>query len=485
VIDPVKVLPLVFAMAAITLVIWGSRRSALAPIVSIAWMVHTMLWCLMPTLLLMVLAEPVVNSGGPVSRDQLAILSSGMLLLLIVVHLGLRRPSIQPVTRFFDEHAPPVDRLFWPMALALGILVIVERALNAISGTSFAEVVAFVVTADNSQRGQSALLETVEVMLLGFAIAIISMGRVSGVTRGTLVLAWISIVTFCGFSVARGIRSVVLLPVVVGFVALSTLHGRSRRRAALLVAAGGLSVVVIGAPVAAIMGVARGGTGGVSLQLIEEAYFVVFGSRSVSEQAQLMAAEVHKKFDAVGPGVELLSLEPPGTAGVVPFLSATVSPIPRVLYPTKPVPTSRDGTYLGSPYRVAAKAYGNVEAGQVVPVSASAIALWEFGIAGPLVMLVMNLINLVMLNTVFLSRNVLARALSMSLLGLPISEFFVGTPSALVQNDLRLVLYLTFLAVVSLAARLIYRKQRVADIVAPALNAPPSPKQPLLPFPGQ
>ncbi|MEO7360149.1 MAG: hypothetical protein ABI120_07460, partial [Gemmatimonadaceae bacterium] len=450
----------------------------------IAWLMHTMLWCLMPTLLLMLLAEPVVNSAGPVSREQLAILSSGMLLLLIVVHLGLRRPSIVPVTRFFDEHAPPVDRLLWPMALAFVLLVIVERTLNSIFGTSFAEVVAFAVTADNSTRGQSALLETMEVMLLGFAIAIISLGRVSGITRGTLVLAWISIVTFCGFLVARGIRSVVLLPVVVGFVALSTLQGRTRRRAAWLVAAGGMAVIVIGAPVAAIMGVARGGTGGVSTQLIEEAYYVVFGSRSVTEQAQLLAAEVHKKFDAVGPGVELLALEPPGTAGVVPFISATVSPIPRVLYPTKPVPTSRDGTYLGSPYRVAAQAYGNVDAGQVVPVSASAIALWEFGGVGPLVLLVMNLINLVLLNTIFLSRNVLARAVSISLLGLPLSEFFVGTPSALVQNDLRLILYLTFLAAVSLAARLLFRKQRVVDVAAPALPTPPSPEQPLLPFPG-
>ena len=453
-------LSILLSIAAILLIMWGGRRETVAPLITIAWVLHCTLWLVTPLITGLLLAEPVINSAGPLSRQQLALLSSASILALVVCHLGLRRPLAVPVTRFFDDHAPPAAKLFWPTAIATVTLALVERALALQAGGTFAEVVAFAVTADNTQQAQSGLLGTLEGMLIGYAVAVISMSRRTGVTRNTLFMAWCSIAMFCGFMIARGTRSTVFLPIVLGLVAISALHGRTRRRATIALAVGGFVLIVVGAPVAAIMGVARGGTGGISLQLIQEAYDVALGSRSLTERFQLLAVEINRKFDAIGPGVELLAMEPPGSAGLNPLLSATLSPIPRALYLTKPVPISRDGTYLGTPYRVAGKAYGDVDVGMIVPVSAPAIAVWEFGVVGPLVFLIMNLFSLTLLNTVFLSRNVIARSLGVSMLGLPTAELFIGPPSLLVQLGLRLMMYLAALAVVSLGWRLLWSKNQ-------------------------
>ena len=456
--QPVQILTVLLIVATMLIIMWGGRRHSVAPLITIAWVLHCTLWLLTPLVLQLFLDEPVVNSQGPMSRAQLSLLASASMMALSLCYLGLRRPLAVPVTRFFDEYAPPVKQLFWPTAIATVILIVVERALVARAGGSFAETVAFAVTADNSQQAQSGLLGTLEGILVGYAIAVISMRRNTGVTRNTLIMAWISIATFCGFMIARGTRSTVFLPIVLGLVALSALHGRTRRRAAIALALGSVVLIAVGAPIAAIMGVARGGTNSISLQLIEDAYYVTMGSRSPYEQFQLLAVEVNRKFDAIGPAVELLAMEPPGSAGVTPILSATLSPIPRALYLTKPVPTSRDGTYLGTPYRVAAKAYGDVDVGMIVPVSAPAIAVWEFGAVGPLIFLIMNLFNLVLLNTVFMSRNVIARALGVSLLGLPTAELFIGPPSLLLQLGLRLMLFLGMLAVVLMGWRMLWQR---------------------------
>ena len=94
----------------------------------------------------------------------------------------------------------------------------------------------------------------------------------------------------------------------------------------------------------------------------------------------------------------------------------------------------------------------------IVPVSAPAIAVWEYGGVGLVVFLIINLFSLVLINTVFMSRNVIARSLGVSLLGLPTAELFIGPPSLMVQLALRLILYLAVVAVVMLGWRLLWSK---------------------------
>lgn len=449
--DPIAWLPLLLTFAAISIVVWNGRRESVSPLITICWVIHLVLWSALPFLIQPFLSEGLETSVGPLSRMQLAILHSATMVGLGLAYLAVRRPFIQPVTVWFDRYAASPQSLFWPAAIALFALVAVELRISQVDGASFAETVAFAVTADADQLAQSGLLSSVLVLIVGFAFAVISMGTREGVSKSTLYIAWATLLVFSAFSISRGSRAGVLVPAAAGILAISTLRGRARRRATIGVLTLGFFTVLIGAPVAAVMGVVRGGVNSVDLVAVQDAYNLLLGGSSLGRQVELIATEVNRKFDAVGPGVELLAMEPPASAGLTPILSATLSPIPRILFPGKPVPTSRDGTYLGTPYRIAAKAYGDPERGQVMPVSATAIAVWEFGWLGPLALVLANLISLALLNSVLISKNVYIRALGISLLGLPNCEFFIGIPSALTQNALRLSLYLLIMTLFYLA----------------------------------
>lgn len=463
-----SLLAILLSVCALVVVIWGARRRGVAPTLSIAWVIHILLWNTASLVLQLLLAEPVENSHGPLSRTQLTLLHTSALLIIGVIFLAYRQPYAKPITQFFDRVAPPASKLFWPTVIALALLVITELGQLSITGSSFAEIQAFSVTADAAALGQNALLASVMAIAVGYFLALLTLGRNNGVTRETLIMAWLGVLIFCGFSIAHGVRAVVLLPVAAGVITLSTLKGRARRRATTVLLIAGAVTTVVGAPVAAIMGFLRGRPSDISADLLLDTYNAVAGESTILEQAQLALTEVNRKFDAIGPGIELLAMEPPGTAGLQPLFSASLSPIPRVLFPTKPVPISRDGTYIGTPYRIAATPYGDPEIGMVVPVSASAIALWEFGSLGPLMFIVANILNLFFLNTVFLSRNVIARALGISMLGLPNAEFFFASPSMLLQNGLRLALFLTVLAVVALAWKMLAQSSRASSAPAGA-----------------
>lgn len=444
-------LALIVTLSAISLIIWGARRPSVAPLLSITWVIYATLWSALPLVIQQVLTEPLQNSSGPVTRPELALIHASLLLIVALLHLAYKRPLIEPVTHFFDRFAPAARTLFWPTTAALVLLVIVSVYQTRLTGQSYAEFAAFSVTADTGALAQDALVSTVMGIAVGYFIALLTIGRNGGLSKATVWLAWAGVLIYCAYAISRGARAVVLLPIVAGLITLFTLHGYARRKATRLLVVFGAMTIIIGAPVAGIMGVARGGRGEISLDLISDAYSVVFGGTTIAEQTELLLSEVNRKFDAVGPGVELLALEPPGSGGTKPLFSAALSPIPRVLFPSKPVPISRDGTYLGTPYRIAAKAYGDVELGMVVPVSASAISIWEFGGIGLLLFVLANLMNLVLLNSIFMSRNVIARALGITTLGLPNSEFFLAPPSMLLQNSLRLILYLVVLALALLA----------------------------------
>ena len=449
--DPVSLLVLLLSIVSAALVIWAGRRTGVSALLVVAWGTHTILWNVIPLTLQQFIKAPLENSVGPISRMQLSLLHASILLLLVLIHFAFRRPVVEPVVSFFNQFAPAPERLFEACALVLVLMIGVELRLSQVSGSSFNDIVAFTVTADSAQLAQSGLLSTVLGLLVGFSLAVISLGRREGVTRGALYLSWIAIAAYCGFSISRGSRSIVLFPAIAGLIAISALRGRARARATRWVVVFSVLTIVVGAPITAVMGLARGGLTTVSFDLVSDAYNVLFGTTSINQQIQTIVEEANRKYDAIGPGVELLAMEPPGSAGLTPFLSASASPIPRIMYQAKPVPTSRDGTYLGTPYYIAAKAYGDPSVGMIVPVSATAISLWEFGALGPLVMILMNIINLLVLNTVLLSRNVLARAIGISFLAFSNAEFLVGPPSSLLQNDLRLSLFIGMLAVALLA----------------------------------
>lgn len=448
------VLALVASSLSMGILVWSRRRAWTSPLLILGWLTHGLLWSMLPGVYRVADGIGLPETPGAMAWGWMAVLQAAFLLTLVLAHLGLRRPAIPAVPAFFDRVAPGPRRVLQAAVTAFVLLIIVELAVNRTTGATFGEATAFSVTASSSELAKAGLLETVLSFLVAFGLAIISLGRPYGLTRVTILLGYGLVVAHAAFGLTRGLRSVVLLPVVAGLIGITTLHGKDRRRAVSVVALVAVITVVLGAPVATALGVVRGfASPSLSFESLREGLQTAVAGTPLGTQITFVAAEVNRKFDAVGPGVELLALEPPETAGPTPLLSAMLSPIPRVLYPDKPVPTSRDGTYLGTPYRVAAKAYGDPEVGMVVPVTASAISLWELGWAGIVLLLVANVLNLVVLNSCLLTTNVVVRALGISLLGLPTAEFLIAPTSSIVRDLLRLSVMLAGIAFCFLCIR--------------------------------
>jgi len=243
--------------------------------------------------------------------------------------------------------------------------------------------------------------------------------------------------------------------------------GPRRFRLSIVAAAVALTVLV-GGPIAGAIGLVRGlGNTALTADVVKQSYQHGMSWRSGRERANLVLIEANRKLDSFQPGIELLRIEPTGTGGFLPIVSAVLSPIPRAVYPSKPVPTSRDGTYLGTPYRIAARAYGDPELGMVVPVTPVAIALWEHGAAGLLLLWVANLIHLLLVNSFLLAPSPIMRALSISVLSLPTAEFFLAPTASIIRDDLRLL----FLAGVVVVLLVTMRKAAMA----PRVHAAPEP----------
>lgn len=112
----------------------------------------------------------------------------------------------------------------------------------------------------------------------------------------------------------------------------------------------------------------------VDLRVLRDAPATGLGGSTQVTQVELIPSEVTLKFDATGPGVEWLEMEPPAFAGLAPIMSTSVSPIPPILIPGKPVPTSQDGIHPGAPYCVAARTYGGPAIGRVMYLVMMAVA---------------------------------------------------------------------------------------------------------------
>src|SRR5208283_4062053 len=125
-----------------------------------------------------------------------------------------------------------------------------------------------------------------------------------------------------------------------------------------------------------------------------------------------------------------------------PYLGALLACVPRSLHPDKPVPGSRDGTYSGHPSRFIARRLGmSAEEGNV-GVSPASVAIWQLGYANLLLLILGNIVNLHILNTLFLSPSVIARGIALTVITPPAMLGLIATPDVHLMNLQRLALVL-------------------------------------------
>jgi hypothetical protein len=169
----------------------------------------------------------------------------------------------------------------------------------------------------------------------------------------------------------------------------------------------------------------------------------------VSDLQNLMAQSLVTKLDEFSPGAILLEKYGPGDGGIKTYAGSVLAWLPRFLYKDKPVPGSCDGTYYGTPARMVAAYNGaNIDIGST-GIGVASMAIWQLGYANLFLLILSNVINLRVLNTLFMSSSTVAWAAAFWLIGLPAMMGLIATPDAILMSLQRFALVIVLFELVS------------------------------------
>lgn len=336
------------------------------------------------------------------------------------------------------------------MAVVAGALVFVfvRREMLALMGATYSEYNSFVVLSEGSSlAGNVGLLAFAENLLLSFVYAC----AVTPLRRGKLinVLVWVWIAGASVSVVLVGGRLALFASVP---LLVMLLHDRRTSAGTLIAAYSALFIVTATAGVIVTIAIANArGSEQITVSEAERQSKEVIQSAALREKLWEAFDHVNLKFDSISAGAVLIDSYGSGVAGMRPYTGALLAFVPRRLMPSKPVPGSVDGTNRGMPSRLVAAATlafdpdtGNVG------VSPAAIAMWQFGLFGLVPLVLLNVLQLRLINSLLLPRSIVTRTLAMFLIGVPT---FIGvfSPADMLIMNLERVL-----AVYAAATLLLY-----------------------------
>jgi hypothetical protein len=342
------------------------------------------------------------------------------------------------------------------LGLAIAIVIPLRIWQFRSVGGDFLSLLSANVGTEKSELGAFTAITAVAVVGTSFAMAVVASDDQMSLRGATRRWGYVTLVVLALQQVIFGARAFLLMPVLGGILLLAPRWQRLSRARQLTSVALGALLLALAVPVALVLGAARGVQGAEREAATEAA--ALLGELTPAEQAQLTIRAAYVKFDALGTGASLIARDGTEFAGWQPITSALLAPIPRLLLPSKPVPTSFNGEQSGIPYVRAALDYGDIDLGMVVPVSASAVMLWEVGYWGLPLFVVFNVLTLRFADAMLRSRSVLLGGFGIVLLAFPTFEYVVQPVAGIIRDGLRIGLYF----LVATGALLVVRRDRIS-----------------------
>jgi hypothetical protein len=168
----------------------------------------------------------------------------------------------------------------------------------------------------------------------------------------------------------------------------------------------------------------------------------VLAEKKGTNDAGFLIKQANTKFNSFIPGTLLLEKQGIGTAGWQPYIGSLLALIPRPMLPDKPVPGSLNGLYSGHPSKMVAGFMGMSRSAGSVGVSPVALAVWQLGFGGLLLLVCCNILNWYLINSLLLCPSLVHRALGLYLIGIPLLNTLFASPDVLLLNSQRVALTL-------------------------------------------
>jgi hypothetical protein len=434
------IIPLLVALlvADVLALAWLATRRDFSPILAVALALAFLFWWLTPVVTTVGFWDHVSVWATVSIRHfvDVAILEAGALLAILVL-LAAGGRTFGFVLRGITARIG-----FTPKTLAIVIViaVVVELALRqalwSIVGTSYWDANAFAVreegTAAAANLGIVSFAETVVRAFL-YACAVSQDDERSHLVTAIL---WAGIIVASVQEILAGGRFALLNPVI---LALMNLHIRRLSWPAIAAWYGAFAAFIgtVGVFVLIAVAAARGAET-VTVESAREAQQEA-ERKSTTDRIWAVFDQVNFKFDSISMGTRLLDSFGPGRAGWRPFDGAALAIVPRIILPSKPVPSSADGTNLGVPARLVAGDIGYDPEVANVSVSPAAISRWELDWVGVVIFVVLNVLQLRFINSLLLVPSLPARTLGVFLIGIPVFGALIAPGDVVIMNGERIL----------------------------------------------
>jgi hypothetical protein len=423
------------------------QKRTISPILSASLLFYALMWYVIPVLINTFLTQhltfpSLVEFDVYVFYAIIEILT----LLITLVFLLFSTPYFHVIT---DSRVGRFE--ISPKAAVLIILVSlgfywVYNSFSMLYGSSYYDRNTFLNLAIGTAEFESAgTIFLIQTLLMSFSYAcLLSKWPRRKETFLLYVLILLAIASVNIPYLLMGGRIVLLLPLI-----LLILRGQSQgwpKGKMVRVVGGGLVITCfIGGLLAVAVGEYRVRGNPAVQDLIAESIELVNPETSTTSLVHKMLEGIIMKFDNISWGALLVEYVGAGVAGWQPYWGAFGAVIPRQIMPSKPVPGSMDGTYQGIPARLVPAAIGGDPLSYNVQVSPAAIAIWEFGFLGLVIMILCNAVYLRFLNSLLTCPSMITKSLALFLIGIPGFFTLLAPPDVLLVNVQRVVaIYLVF-----------------------------------------
>lgn len=331
------------------------------------------------------------------------------------------------------------------LVIALITLLFIKNFFIQKIGFTFIERAEYTLSNDNKEGGLVALFGVLNSYIVPFAFACIFLYARQNYNVWITRLAFVIVSVHIGYSFVFGTRSVLFLPIIL--MILYWKEGFLSLKIPQKVAIFFLTLfLVFMAPFLSLN--LRSVRSLQSYSPSDVASINPFAGGSSWESIPLdILDDIYMKFSSFQYGTALLQVEGEERVGCSLIISSIMSPIPRFLYPLKPVPFSSNGEYSGAPYYVVANILNPSFRGYIVPVPASTIALWELGFVGLGLMILFNIINLFLANNCLKSSSLMYKSIGFFMLAMPTFEFLIAPTGWIIKEGLRIVLVVVFVRI--------------------------------------
>lgn len=446
----------------IAALVWLAAKPFIAPTLKVSLVLYFTSWLLVPIILTVAFWNRV-HRLVPADRDVYMAYSAieAVCFLATLLLFGAMISTGRNPFRFLERGALSQWMLPARAEVVLIVFAVITNLLarQALLGGTYQENNAAALRVTAAIQGRANLILLLDSLVCAFLYATMVRGVRNRILTAVL---WIWIFVAVAQWLPTGQRAVLLMPCVL-FVLWIHEHATSRRKLVLGYAGVALFLATVGVggmlAIAAIRDSQR-------VNVLTTARATTSLAKSPpSKLAWKVVQHLQIKFDSIGGGVALVEKYGRGAAGFRPYEGALLALVPRILAPHKPVPGSSDGTLATTPPRLASGALGYDPRIANVGVSASGIELWHFGIAGMLVLVILNALHFGFVQSLLACPGIVPRTLAMYLLGLPLVVTLYASGDVLLMNVLRI---LALYGIAALALFIVNARRPAARTSAPA-----------------